>query len=55
MMMDDAGQWHQRLETLLGNPAHGAALRADFADGLPTHPAWRWELLRPVVMEPSGE
>lgn len=55
MSTDDTGQWRQRLATLLGNPAHGAALRADLADGLPTLPAWMQELLRPLVSEASGK
>lgn len=55
MSTDDTGQWRQRLAALLGNPAHGAALRADLADGMPTLPAWMQVLLRPLVSEASGE
>lgn len=55
MSTDDTGQWRQRLVTLLGNPTHGSALRADLADGLPTLPAWMQELLRPLVSEASSE
>ncbi len=55
MTSDDDGQWRQRLASLLGNPAHGAALRADLADGLPTLPAWMQELLRPLVSEACSE
>lgn len=55
MSMDDTGQWRQRLASLLSNPTHGAALRADLADGMPTLPAWMQELLRPLVSEVSGK
>ena len=55
MSMDDTGQWRQRLAAILGSPAHGVALRADLADGMPTLPAWMQELLRPLVSEASSE
>ena len=55
MSTDDTEQWRQHLAILLGNPAHGAALRADLAEGLPTLPAWMQELLRPLVSEAPSE
>lgn len=54
MATDDEGQWRERLAILLSNPAHGAVLRADLADGLPTLPAWMQDLLRPLVSGASG-
>lgn len=47
--LDDEAQLHQRLQRLLADPVHGAALRADLADGLPTLPAWMQDLLKPLL------
>lgn len=55
MSTDDTRQWRERLAILLGNPTHGAALRADLAEGLPTLPAWMQDLLRPLVSEVPRE
>ncbi|MCA1660935.1 MAG: TIGR02301 family protein, partial [Novosphingobium sp.] len=46
---DDDQPWRGRLETLLADPAHGPALRADLADGMPALPAWMQDLLRPLI------
>jgi hypothetical protein len=46
---DDETQLRRRLQRLLADPAHGATLRADLTDGLPTLPAWMQSLLRPLL------
>lgn len=51
MTADEPGPWRERLTSLLGDPANGAALRADLAEGMPALPAWMQELLRPLVSE----
>jgi hypothetical protein len=45
----ETDQWHDRLSSLLADTRHGAALRADLADGLITLPAWMQDMLRPFV------
>jgi hypothetical protein len=49
----DEAQLHQRLQRLLADPVHGAALRADLAEGLPTLPAWMHNLLKPLLSAAS--
>ena len=49
MAGDDSEQWRLRLADLIADPAHGAELRADLADGLSTLPAWMQDLLRPLI------
>ena len=49
MAGDDIEQWRLRLADLIADPAHGAELRADLADGLSTLPAWMQDLLRPLI------
>lgn len=46
---DDEAQLRQRLQRILADPVHGAALRADLAAGLPTLPAWMHTLLKPLL------
>lgn len=42
-------QLRQQVQRLLADPAQGAALRADLADGLYTLPAWMQALLKPIL------
>jgi hypothetical protein len=53
MAGDDRQNWMGRLTRILDDPAHGAKLRADLADGMFTLPIWMQQLLRPLVM-PRG-
>lgn len=46
---DDETQLRQRIQRLLADPIHGAALRADLADGLPALPAWMQSLLKSLL------
>lgn len=46
---DDESQLPQRIQRLLADPVHGAALRNDLADGLSTLPAWMQALLKPML------
>ncbi len=46
---DDEAQLRRRLQRLLADPVHGAALHADLAEGLPTLPAWMRSLLKPLL------
>ena len=50
MTGDDEGQWVDRLTLVLNDPVHGALLRDDLADGMPTLPVWMQALLRPLVL-----
>ena len=50
---DDEAQLRRRLYRLLADPVHGAALRADLADGLPTLPAWMQRLLKSLLLRRS--
>ncbi len=50
---DDRNRILQRLRTILADPQHGAAMRADLADGLPTLPAWMQDLVRDLL-KPGG-
>jgi len=39
----------ERLRTLLADPGHGPALRADLREGLPTLPAWMQSVVRELL------
>ncbi len=39
----------RRLRRLLADPVHGAALRGDLAEGLPTLPAWMQSMLKSLM------
>lgn len=39
----------RRLRAILDDPKHGAAIRADLSDGLPTLPTWMQTLVRDLV------
>lgn len=55
MSGDENDQWRGRLVQLLSDPAHGAILRADLADGMASLPVWMQELLRPLVVRPESD
>lgn len=48
---EDRDRILHRLRTILGDPKHGAAIRADLHDGLPTLPAWMQQLLRDLAID----
>lgn len=41
----------ERLRAILTDPAHGAAIRADLAAGLPALPAWMQDMVRQLLRE----
>ena len=55
MSGDENDQWRDRLVQLLSDPAQGAILRADLADGMASLPVWMQELLRPLVVRPESD
>ena len=46
---EDRDRILQRLQAILSDQFHGAAIRADLIDGLPTLPAWMQDLLRGLL------
>jgi hypothetical protein len=46
---EDRDRIVHRLQTVLIDPVHGTAIRADLVDGLPTLPAWMQDLLRGLL------
>lgn len=51
----DNDGWRSRLTALLNDPDHGAALRADLAEGMTTLPGWMQETLRPLMLTKAQE
>jgi hypothetical protein len=45
----------RRLQRILGDPQHGAAIRADLKAGFATLPAWMQDFLRDMVMDDIPE
>ncbi len=48
---DDRAKVLQRLRAILSDPEHGAAIKADLADGLPTLPAWMQDVVRDLLRQ----
>ncbi len=55
LLASDAAPIMSRLRTILADPTHGAAIRDDLRQGLPTLPTWMQSVVRPLLSEsPDG-